>query len=206
MNQATRAIVSKLAPAFKAQAWYKGQISQISNKDFAGKYYCLFFYPFDFTFVCPTEILEFNSKVPSFEKLNCALLGCSGDSVFSHIEWTKKPLKEGGLGELYFPLLSDISRQMATDYGCLNDEAHAALRATYIVDDTGILRHASINDLSVGRNVDEVLRLVEAYQYTAKHGEVCPASWRTGQRTLEPSPFSEMTKKYWEEVHAKKNK
>lgn len=151
--------VRKPAPHFKANSFFKGGFKEISLKDYAGKWVVLFFWPLDFTFVCPTEIIAYSNKNTEFEELGASLLGCSIDSVFSHMEWTKKSRKEGGLGEMNMPMLSDIDKSIAKNYGCLIDEGAdngVAFRATYIIDPKGILRHISISDLPVGRNPDEV--------------------------------------------------
>ena len=176
--------------------------------DYLGKYLVLFFYPADFTFVCPTEILAYADMVPEFEKTNCAVLGCSTDTQHVHFNYCLTPRNKGGLGEdLKLPLLSDSTKTISKLYGALiddnSDDAGLACRATYIIDDKGILRHASLNDLPVGRNPDETLRLVQAFQYTDKHGQVCPAKWTSGDPTMEPNHKSDVTKKYWEEEHVK---
>jgi len=138
------------------------------------------------------------------ERFNCGLIGCSIDSHFTHMEWTKKPRSQGGLGELSFPLLSDLSKKVSKDFGVLDEEASIALRGTFIVDDKGILRHITINDFPIGRNVDETLRVIQACQFSDKHGEVCPSSWKPGAPTLHGDPFSKKTQEYWEKVHSKK--
>ena len=180
-------LVGKKAPDFKGNAVVNGDIKEISLKDFSGKWKVLFFYPLDFTFVCPTEITAFSDSIAKFKNLNCEVIGCSVDSEFSHLAWTQKARNAGGLGEIAYPLLADLTKQVATDYGCLMDGA-VAFRATYIIDDKDVVQHMSINNLSVGRNVEEVLRLVDGYQYTAKHGEVCPAGWTQGSDTMKPDP------------------
>lgn len=163
----------------------------VKLSDYKGKYVVLFFYPLDFTFVCPTEIIAFSNKAKEFRNIGVEVLACSIDSKFSHMEYSLKPRKEGGLGGLDIPLLSDVTKKIATDYGCLiqeGDDEGVAFRATYIIDPKGIVRHVSINDLPVGRNPDEYLRLVKAFQYTDVHGEVCPANWQPGQKTMIPDP------------------
>ncbi|CAH3187957.1 unnamed protein product, partial [Porites evermanni] len=156
---------------------------------FTGKYLVLFFYPLDFTFVCPTEIIAFSDRVEEFRAINCEVIACSVDSHFSHLAWTEKPRKKGGLGTMNIPLLSDITKQISKDYGVLLEDQGVALRGLFIVDDKGILRQITMNDLPVGRSVDEVLRLVQAFQFTDKHGEVCPAGWRPGNDTVSINPF-----------------
>ena len=204
--QQQRAVVRKPAPAFTGMAYWNKKFQEISLEQFKGKYVVLFFYPLDFTFVCPTEIVQFSDKVAEFEKHNCQVIAASIDSHFTHKEWTKKDRKKGGLGEMAIPMLSDLTHNISRDYGCLIEDgadAGVAFRATYIIDDKGILRHISINDLPVGRNADEYLRLVEAFRYTDQYGEVCPASWKPGQATMEADPDSKKTQEYWENEHGK---
>jgi len=182
----SKAFVGKPAPAFSALAFDKG-IKKISNTDYAGKWVVLFFYPFDFTFVCPTEIINFSEAAKIFRENNCEVLGCSIDSAFVHSEWTKKPRREGGLGSMDIPLLADVDKKIAQDFGVLIDDGPnkgATWRGTFIIDDKGIIRHLSINDLPVGRNIDEVLRLVQGFQHSDKFGEVCPAKWKPGAKTM----------------------
>jgi len=201
-----KAIIRKAAPAFQGTAFWQNKFQQISLEQFRGQYVCLFFWPLDFTFVCPTEICQFNDKEAEFKKLNTQLVGCSIDSHFTHMEYTKKPRNQGGLGPMTIPMLSDKSHQIAKDYGCLIEDggdAGIAFRATYIIDDKGILRHQTIGDLPVGRSVDETLRLVEAFQYTDKHGEVCPASWTPGAATMKPGDDAQLAS-FWQNSHAKK--
>ena len=135
--------------------------------------------------------------------LDCEVLACSVDSHFTHMEWTKKKREEGGLGDMSIPMLSDLAHKIAKDYGALHPDGHLTFRATYIIDDKGILRHVSINDNNVGRNAEEYLRLVQGFQFADKHGEVCPASWKPGAKTMVPDIKSEKTKAYWKEEHAK---
>jgi len=160
-------------------AWFNG-FKKIRLSDYKGKYVVLFFYPLDFTFVCPTEIVQFSDRSNEFRALGCEVLGASIDSQFSHMEYTKKDRKKGGLGKMEIPLIADVTKNIAKTYGCLIEsgaDAGVALRATYIIDKTGTIRHISMNDLPVGRSVDEILRLVKAFQYVEEFGEVCPASW-----------------------------
>ena len=157
--------------------------------------------------MCPTEICQFSDKAGEFEKINTQLIGCSIDSHFVHMEYTKKERKFGGLGPMNMPLLSDMSHKISRDYGCLiedGEDTGIAFRGTYIIDDKGILRHITISDLPVGRNVDETIRLVKAFQYTDKHGEVCPASWTPGKATMKPGDEAQLNK-FWEHEHAKKH-
>ncbi|EPZ52263.1 peroxiredoxin [Bacteriovorax sp. BAL6_X] len=181
-------LVSKAAPEFKGNAVVNGEIKEISLSDFKGKWKVLFFYPLDFTFVCPTEITAFSDKVQLFKDLNCEVIACSVDSAFSHLAWTKQSRNEGGLGDINFPILEDLTKEVSKSYGALMPSGDVAFRATYIIDDNNIVQHVSINNLSVGRNVEEVARLVDGYQFTAKHGEVCPAGWTKGADTMKPDP------------------
>jgi peroxiredoxin (alkyl hydroperoxide reductase subunit C) len=162
-------LVRKNAPNFSGEAWYQNDFKTIHLSDYKGKYLLLFFYPLDFTFVCPTEIIAFSNHAKSFRETGCEVVACSVDSKFSHMEYSLKSRKEGGLGEMDIPLLSDVNKKIARDYGCLIDEGGdegVAFRATYIIDGKGVVRHVSINDLPVGRNPNEYLRLVKAFQYT----------------------------------------
>ncbi|MFG1499692.1 peroxiredoxin [Halobacteriovorax sp. XZX-3] len=181
-------LVSKAAPEFKGNAVVNGEIKEISLSDFKGKWKVLFFYPLDFTFVCPTEITAFSDKIQLFKDLNTEVIACSVDSAFSHLAWTKQSRNEGGLGDINFPILEDLTKEVARSYGALMPSGDVAFRATYIIDDNNIVQHVSINNLSVGRNVEEVARLVDGYQFTAKHGEVCPAGWTKGADTMKPDP------------------
>lgn len=183
-------LIRKPAPSFVADAWYNSDFVKVDINSYKGKWVCLFFYPLDFTFVCPTEIIAFNNKAKEFREVGCELLACSVDSKFSHMEYTLKSRKEGGLGSMDIPLIADLNKEIAKAYGCLCEDGDVgvAYRATYIIDNKGIVRHSSINDLPVGRNPDEYLRLVKAFQYVDAHGEVCPANWQPGEKTMIPDP------------------
>lgn len=181
-------LVGKTAPDFTADAVVNGEIKSVSFlKDYAGKWKVLYFYPLDFTFVCPTEITAFEDSLSKFKELNCEVLGCSVDSAFSHLAWTNIERKKGGLGKMQHPLVADITKNIARSYEVLADDA-VALRGVFVIDDKNVVQTVTVNNLSVGRNVEEVLRTVEAYQYTAKHGEVCPAGWTKGAATMKPDP------------------
>lgn len=202
----SKAFVGKPAPGFKTAAWDNG-IKTIDLEQYKDKWVLLFFYPFDFTFVCPTEIIAFSDAAETFRKMNTEVIGCSIDSHFVHSEWCKKPRKEGGLGAMSIPLLADVSKQICSDYGVLiteGDNKGAAYRGTFIIDPNGIIRHISINDLPVGRNIDEYIRLVQAFQFVEEHGEVCPAKWKPGAKSMVPDHSSNKLKEYWENEHAKK--
>ena len=167
----------------------------------------LFFYPADFTFVCPTEIVQFSDKSGEFDKIECQVIACSTDTHHSHKEYAKKERKKGGLDPMVIPMLADRTTQISSDYGCLcqipGGDAGCAYRATYIIDGNGILRHKAINDLPVGRDANEYIRLVQAFQYSDEYGEVCPAGWKPGAATMVPNPDSKKTEEYWEKEHGK---
>lgn len=176
------------APDFHGTAVVNGEFKQISLSDYKGKYLVLFFYPLDFTFVCPTEIISFSDRVEEFRKIGCEVVGCSTDSHFSHLAWINTPRKQGGLGEMKIPLLADKTLEISRAYGVLKEDAGLSFRGLFIIDKKGNLRQITINDLPVGRSVDETLRLVQAFQFTDEHGEVCPAGWKPGAATMKPDP------------------
>ncbi len=197
-----KAFVRLPAPSFSGNVVINGAIKNIRLSDYTGKYFVLFFYPLDFTFVCPTEICNFSDAYERFKEIDCEVMGCSTDSIFAHREWSLKPRKEGGLAPCNLPLLSDVSHDISKDYGVFIDrgaDKGAAFRGTFIIDDKGILRHSQINDLPVGRNVDEVIRLVQAFKYTDQNGEVCPAKWRPGKTAMVTDPSNPKLAKFWEE-------
>ncbi|XP_024152777.1 thioredoxin-dependent peroxide reductase, mitochondrial [Oryzias melastigma] len=191
--------VTQPAPAFKATAVHNGEFKDLSLADFKGKYLVLFFYPLDFTFVCPTEIISFSDKANEFHDINCEVVGVSVDSHFTHLAWINTPRKAGGLGNIHIPLLSDLNKQISRDYGVLLEGPGIALRGLFIIDPNGVVRHMSVNDLPVGRCVDETLRLVRAFQFVETHGEVCPASWTPDSPTIKPTPHG--SKEYFEKVN-----
>lgn len=178
--------IGKPAPEWAGTALVSGEFQDISLAKYRGKYLVFFFYPADFTFVCPTEIISFSERVEEFRKINCEVVGCSTDSHFSHLAWVNTPRKQGGLGSMNIPLLADKTMEISRTYGCLKEDEGVAFRALYIIDDKGNLRQITINDLPVGRSVDEALRLVQGFQFTDKHGEVCPANWKPGADTMKP--------------------
>jgi alkyl hydroperoxide reductase subunit AhpC len=186
-NTPTR-LVGNTAPNFSGEAVVGDGFKTVSLDDYKGKWKVLFFYPLDFTFVCPTEITAFSDSVEKFRELNCEVIGVSVDSHFSHLAWTKQARNEGGLGAIDFPLLSDLNKTISSDYGVLMEDAGIALRGLFLIDNNNVVQHSTINNLSVGRNVEEVIRLVEGFQYTADHGEVCPAGWQKGAATMKPDP------------------
>ncbi|MEI7012545.1 peroxiredoxin [Leptospira licerasiae] len=190
--------VTSLAPDFKAEAVIGQQIKEIKLSDYKGKWVVLFFWPLDFTFVCPTEIIEYDAKIDEFKKIGAEVLGVSVDSAFTHLAWKNTPRKQGGLGDIRYPLIADITKSIARDYGVLL-EGGMALRGTFIIDPAGVIRQSTINDLPVGRNIDEAIRLVKAFQYVEKHGEVCPANWDEGKKTMKADP--EKSKEYFSSVN-----
>ncbi len=158
-----------------------------SLQDYVKNKYCvLFFYPLDFTFVCPTEIIAFSNRVEQFRELNTEIIGVSVDSHFAHFAWRNTPREKGGIGSINFPLVSDVSKSISQDYGVLLDNS-VALRATFVIDKNFIIRHQSVNDIPLGRNVDEIVRTVKALQHTEKYGEVCPAGWDKGDSGMKPT-------------------
>lgn len=181
------ALVTQKAPDFKATAvMADNSFKEISLSDYNGKYKLLFFYPLDFTFVCPSEILAFNKKISDFKERNCEVLGVSIDSEFTHLAWKNTSLDKGGIGNIQYPLVADITKNIARDYGVLFNES-VALRGLFLIDKEGVIRHALVNDLPLGRNVDEAIRILDALQFTEKHGEVCPANWKEGEEAMKPT-------------------
>jgi len=192
--------IQKPAPDFVGTAVVKGDFQDIKLSDYKGKYVVLFFYPLDFTFVCPTEIIAFSEKVSEFEALNTQVIGVSTDSHFSHLAWINTPRKQGGLGgDLGYPLLSDFNKTISSKYNVLLQDSGIALRGLFIIDKEGILRQFCVNDLPVGRSVEETLRLIKAFQFVEKHGEVCPANWQPDGKTIKPNPKD--SKQYFESAN-----
>ena len=186
-------IVQQNAPGFDLNAVANNEITQVSLSDFKDKWVCLFFYPLDFTFVCPTEIIAFSDRIKDFEKLNCQVLGASIDSAYTHLAWVNTPRKSGGLGELNFPLLADTKRTLASSYGVLS-EAGVALRGLFIINPKGKIVYQVVHDLGVGRLVEETLRVLEAFQTHEKTGDVCPANWsKANSTTMKPNPKDSKT-------------
>ena len=182
-------LIQKQAPDFKAQAVLAdGSIKELKLSDYKGKWVVLFFYPLDFTFVCPTEIVAFSDKIAEFKAVGAQVLGVSVDSQFTHLAWRNTARKDGGLGDLQYPLVADLNKSIARDYGVLIEEAGIALRGTFIIDPKGVVRAAHIHDLPVGRNIDEAVRVIKAFQFVEKHGEVCPAGWSEGKPTMKADP------------------
>lgn len=181
-------LVTQQAPDFKAQAVMPdGTFKEIKLADYKGKYVVLFFWPLDFTFVCPTEIIAFSDRAADFEKLGVQLLGASIDSHFTHLAWRNTPRNQGGLGDIQYPLVADLNKEIARSYGVLLPGG-IALRGLFLIDKAGQVRHQVVNDLPLGRSVDEALRMVQALQYFETNGEVCPANWKEGARTIKANP------------------
>jgi len=180
-------LVTKEAPDFAAQAVLPDNtFAEIKLSDYRGKYVVLFFYPLDFTFVCPSEILAFNKAVKVFAKKNTQVLGVSVDSHFTHWAWRQTPVNKGGIGEIQFPLVADLNKKISRDYDVLINDS-VALRGLFLIDQKGIVRHQLVNDLPLGRNVDETVRILDALQFTETHGEVCPANWKEGDEAMKPT-------------------
>jgi len=181
-------LVTKEAPDFTAEAVMPDNtFGQIELSNFRGKYVVLFFYPLDFTFVCPSEILAFNKQLNEFKKKNCEVIGVSVDSKFTHLAWKNTSVENGGIGNIQYPLVQDLNKAIAKSYGILFNEA-VALRGLFLIDTKGIIRHAVINDLPLGRSVGEALRMVDALQFVETHGDqVCPANWQEGDEAMKPT-------------------
>ena len=201
-------LVTKPAPDFKAQAvMADNTFKEISLSDYKGKKVVLFFYPLDFTFVCPTELIAFDKRLSEFESRGVQVIGCSVDSRWTHLAWKNTPVDKGGIGQVKYPLLQDLDKSIARNYDVLvgakaatvitdDDEMETtvggaiALRGSFLIDEEGTVRHAVLNDLPLGRNIDEMLRMVDALSYHQKHGEVCPAGWKDGDSGMKESPDS----------------
>lgn len=178
-----RALIGRRAPDFKATAVFEKDFKEVTLKGYAGQYVLLFFYPLDFTFVCPTELHAFQERLSEFKKRGVEVLGCSVDSQFSHLNWLRTPKEEGGIEGVCYGLISDLGGRIASDYGVLSEEG-VAYRALFLIDKEGVVRHQLINDLPLGRNVEEAIRTVDALQHFEKNGEVCPANWEKGKKAL----------------------
>jgi len=180
-------LVTKEAPDFTAQAvMADNQFADLTLSSYRGQYVVLFFYPLDFTFVCPSEIIAFDKAVSKFEQKNAQVIGVSVDSHFTHLAWKNTPRDQGGIGQIGYPLVADLNKKIAEEYGVLfNDEI--ALRGLFLIDTEGVVRHGLVNDLPLGRSVDEALRILDALQFHEEHGEVCPANWQQGEEAMKPT-------------------
>lgn len=181
--------VGQLAPDFEAVAVFDQEFAKVKLSDYLNKkYVVLFFYPLDFTFVCPTEITAFSDNFDKFAEINTEILGVSVDSEFSHLAWLQTERDAGGLGDLNYPLVSDLKKEISAAYNVLTDEG-IALRGLFIIDKEGVIQYATINNLAFGRSVDETLRVLQAIQYVQTNPEeVCPANWKPGDKTMIPDP------------------
>jgi peroxiredoxin 2/4 len=180
-------LVTQQAPDFTAEAvMADNTFGNIVLSNLKGKYVLLLFYPLDFTFVCPSEILAFNKQVASFKAKNCEVIGISVDSKFTHLAWKNTPIENGGIGNIQFPLVQDLNKDIAKSYGILLNNS-VALRGLFLIDPTGTVRHSIVNDLPLGRSVVEALRMLDAVQFSDTHGEVCPANWQEGEEAMKPT-------------------
>jgi peroxiredoxin (alkyl hydroperoxide reductase subunit C) len=179
------ALVGKPAPRFALDAMLRGDFTTVRSDALKGRWTVLLFYPLDFTFVCPTELLAFSDRLDEFHELGADVFGVSIDSKFTHLAWSRQPRREGGVEGLRYALLADVNRDACYAYGVLTEEG-VALRATFVIDPDGIVQHATVNNLSVGRSVDEALRVLAACQVARESGEVCPANWKPGRETMKP--------------------
>ncbi len=180
-------MIGKQAPTFSCEAVIKGETKKISLDDFKGKYKVIFFYPKDFTYVCPTELHAFQEVLSEFQKRNVQVIGCSVDDCATHCRWLDTPKKLGGIEGISYPLIADTDKKMAKDYGVLNEKEGVAFRGVFLLDKDNVVQSMMINNLSLGRNVDEIIRLVDALQFVEQHGQVCPANWVQGERGMQAS-------------------
>ncbi|CDY56598.1 BnaC03g73430D [Brassica napus] len=193
-------LVGNKAPDFEAEAVFDQEFIKVKLSEYIGKkYVILFFYPLDFTFVCPTEITAFSDRYAEFEKLNTQVLGVSVDSVFSHLAWVQTDRKSGGLGDLNYPLISDVTKSISKSFGVLIHDQGIALRGLFIIDKEGVIQHSTINNLGIGRSVDETMRTLQALQYIQENpDEVCPAGWKPGEKSMKPDP--KLSKEYFSAI------
>ncbi|MGL5955779.1 MAG: peroxiredoxin [Brevinema sp.] len=180
-------LVNKPAPDFTAQAVEKGVIKDIRLSDYKGQAILFFFYPLDFTFVCPTELHAFSDSIAEFEKRGVKVLACSVDSVMSHSAWLKTPRAKGGIEDVVYPIVADLTKSISRDYGVLIEEEGVALRGTFLIDKDFIVRMEQVYDKPLGRSVEETLRVIDAWNFFEKNGEVCPANWKPGDETMAES-------------------
>ena len=180
-------LVGKKAPHITAKAVINGKIEEnFDINDYSEKYIILFFYPLDFTFVCPTELHAFQEKLNEFEKRNAVVMACSIDSWFSHFAWLATPKNKGGIQGVTYPIISDINKDIAKSFGVLNEDG-VAYRGLFLIDKEGVVRHQLVNDLPIGRSVEEAIRTLDALIFHEKHGEVCPANWQEGKKSMKPT-------------------
>ncbi|EPZ34906.1 peroxiredoxin 1 [Rozella allomycis CSF55] len=186
-NNHVPCLIQRPAPTWSLQAVHNGEIKQIASSDYAGKDILLLFYPADFTFVCPTEIIAFSDRAAEFSELGCQVIAVSCDSAYSHLNWTMIPREKGGLGEMNIPILADFNKSLSKKFGVLLEDEGLPIRGLFIIDKKGILRHATLNDLPIGRSVDEALRTLKAIHFADEHGEVCPVNWTPGKKGMKPT-------------------
>jgi peroxiredoxin (alkyl hydroperoxide reductase subunit C) len=180
-------LVTKEAPDFSAQAVMPDNtMAELSLSSYRGKYVLLFFYPLDFTFVCPSEILAFDRALEQFKEKNCEILGVSVDSQYTHFAWRNTPVQSGGIGKIKFPLVADLDKSISEAYGVLLPDG-ISLRGLFLIDKNGVVQHQLVNNLPLGRSVDEAIRILDALQFTEKYGEVCPANWKPGEEGMKPT-------------------
>lgn len=180
-------LVTREAPDFTAKAVMPDNTFQeLKLSDYRGKYVILFFYPLDFTFVCPSEIIAFDDKLDEFKRKDAEVIGVSIDSEYTHLAWKNTARENGGIGEIKYPLVADLKKEISRDFGILFDDS-VALRGLFLIDREGVVRHELVNDLGLGRNIDEALRMLDALRHTEEHGEVCPANWEEGEEAMEPT-------------------
>ncbi len=177
-------LVGQKAPDFKAKAVVNGQTKEIALSDFEGKNKILIFYPADFSFICPTELFAFQEKLQDFEERNTVLIAISVDNIYSHERWLESPRNEGGIKGISYPVASDISKKISTDYQVLDQKESVALRGLIIIDKNNIVQAQSVYNLNVGRDISEALRVLDAILFTQEHGQVCPANWEKGQKAM----------------------
>ncbi|MCE5303861.1 MAG: peroxiredoxin [Planctomycetaceae bacterium] len=180
-------LVTKEAPDFTAHAVMPdNSFAEVKLSSYRGQYVVLFFYPMDFTFVCPSEIVAFDAALAKFVQKKAQVLSVSVDSHYTHLAWKNTPRKAGGIGPIQYPLISDLTKEISRSFGVLLDSG-VALRGLFLIDRQGVVRHALVNDLPLGRNVDEALRILDALQFYEEHGDVCPANWHAGQEAMHPT-------------------
>lgn len=182
-------LVGKQAPDFTATAVFgNNEIKPLKLSDYKGKYVVMFFYPLDFTFVCPSELIAFDHRLEEFKKRGVEVIGVSIDSQFTHLAWKNTPVEKGGIGNVQYPMVADVKHEICRAYDVEFEAAGVAFRGSFLIDKNGVVRHQVVNDLPLGRNVDEMLRMVDALQFTEEHGEVCPAGWQKGKKGMTASP------------------
>ena len=182
-------LVGKQAPDFTATAVYgNNEIKELKLSQFKGKPVVLFFYPLDFTFVCPSELIAFDHRLAEFQQRGVEVIGVSIDSQFTHLAWKNTPVKEGGIGPVGYPLVADVKHEICRAYDVELEAAGVALRGSFLIDKNGVVMHQVVNMLPLGRNIDEMLRMVDALQFFEEHGEVCPAGWNKGKPGMTATP------------------